>query len=47
MESEDGVTGAVNAFFKHLPSTSPPPVPEEKQSPGLIKRFFDKIHISR
>ncbi|KAJ1693951.1 hypothetical protein LUZ63_010649 [Rhynchospora breviuscula] len=48
MESEEGVTGAVNAFFKHLPPksphpNSPPPVPEE-ESPGFMKRLAYKIH---
>jgi sterol 3beta-glucosyltransferase len=37
MESEDGVTGAVRAFLKHLPSSkadenSPPPTP-----PGFLE----------
>ncbi|KAF3328134.1 hypothetical protein FCM35_KLT06740 [Carex littledalei] len=44
MESEDGVTGAVNAFFKHLPSASPPPDHEE-ESRGIFKRLKDKFHL--
>lgn len=28
MENEDGVTGAVKAFFKHLPFKKPEPEPE-------------------
>lgn len=35
MENEDGVTGAVKAFFKHLPRRIPDPEPEPEPS-----RFF-------
>ncbi|PIA36152.1 hypothetical protein AQUCO_03400218v1 [Aquilegia coerulea] len=46
MESEDGVTGAVKAFFKHLPrkkpSSEPPPLPSGCLEPcfGSVKRCF-------
>lgn len=32
MENEDGVTGAVKAFFKHLPRRRPEPEPEPVSS---------------
>ncbi|GKU89669.1 hypothetical protein SLEP1_g3777 [Rubroshorea leprosula] len=31
MEKEDGVTGAVKAFFKHLPREKPEPKPSTEQ----------------
>ncbi|XP_048430006.1 sterol 3-beta-glucosyltransferase UGT80A2-like [Pyrus x bretschneideri] len=41
MENEDGVTGAVKAFFKHLPSRKPDPEPEAVPSGFLsVSRCF-------
>lgn len=44
MESEDGVTGAVRAFFKHLPRNSPPvPAPQSQSilsALGPVKKCF-------
>ena len=41
MESEDGVNGAVKAFFKHFPKKSetepPPPAP---RSPGPVRKLL-------
>ncbi|XP_061970009.1 sterol 3-beta-glucosyltransferase UGT80A2-like isoform X1 [Populus nigra] len=34
MENEDGATGAVKAFFKHLPLKKPEPEPEPEPSPA-------------
>lgn len=33
MEKEDGVTGAVKAFFKHYPRSKTQPKPERETSP--------------
>lgn len=35
MENEDGVTGAVKAFFKHLPPRTPVQEPERPESSFL------------
>jgi sterol 3beta-glucosyltransferase len=41
MENEDGVTGAVKAFFKHLPCKKPEPEPEPVASSFLsISKCF-------
>ncbi|KAH0433781.1 hypothetical protein IEQ34_026964 [Dendrobium chrysotoxum] len=44
MESEDGVNGAVRAFFKHFPRNSPPvPAPQSPSifsSLGPVKKCF-------
>ncbi|KAL6563784.1 hypothetical protein OROGR_002743 [Orobanche gracilis] len=41
MENEDGVTGAVNAFFKHLPHKKVEPRPEPTQSHFFsVRRCF-------
>lgn len=41
MENEDGVTGAVKAFFKHLPRKNPEPEPEPTPSKLFsIRRCF-------
>ena len=37
MENEDGVTGAVKAFFKHLP---PPPRKPEPEPEPVSSSFF-------
>jgi sterol 3beta-glucosyltransferase len=34
MENEDGATGAVKAFFKHLPLKKPEPEPEPEPAPS-------------
>jgi sterol 3beta-glucosyltransferase len=41
MENEDGVDGAVKAFFKHLPRKKPEPEPEPEPStePSSIFSF--------
>ncbi|XP_059660237.1 sterol 3-beta-glucosyltransferase UGT80A2 isoform X2 [Cornus florida] len=41
MESEDGVTGAVKAFFKHLPQRKPDPEPALAASSNLPQRKPD------
>ncbi|CAK7349248.1 unnamed protein product [Dovyalis caffra] len=40
MENEDGVTGAVRAFFKHLPRRKPEPEPEPEPSPNHQVSFI-------
>ncbi|XP_031405285.1 sterol 3-beta-glucosyltransferase UGT80A2 [Punica granatum] len=41
MENEDGVTGAVRAFFKHLPCRKPEPEPEQVPSSFFsVRRCF-------
>ncbi|KAG6750214.1 hypothetical protein POTOM_047307 [Populus tomentosa] len=39
MENEDGVAGAVKAFFKHLPPKKPEPEPEPSPEPSSIFSF--------
>lgn len=39
MENEDGVAGAVKAFFKHLPRKKPEPEPEPSPEPSSIFSF--------
>lgn len=41
MESEDGVTGAVKAFFKHLPREFPPQT--SSPSSGFIDPFLGPV----
>ncbi|KAK1309343.1 Sterol 3-beta-glucosyltransferase UGT80A2 [Acorus calamus] len=41
MATEDGVTGAVKAFFKHLPPKMPEP--ETPQDPGLLGHCFGPV----
>ena len=41
MESEDGVTVAVKAFFKHLPQELQPQTPPPPS--GLIEHLFDSV----
>ncbi|XP_010264040.1 PREDICTED: sterol 3-beta-glucosyltransferase UGT80A2-like isoform X2 [Nelumbo nucifera] len=42
MESEDGVSGAVRAFFKHLPSKKPEPQPSPVPS-GFFEHCFGSV----
>ncbi|KAJ6851427.1 sterol 3-beta-glucosyltransferase UGT80A2 [Iris pallida] len=44
MESEDGVTGAVKAFFKHLPRCLPADVvPQEASSSGFMNEILSPV----
>ncbi|KAH7838807.1 hypothetical protein Vadar_031434 [Vaccinium darrowii] len=40
MENEDGVSGAVKAFFKHLPRKKPRPEPEPDPVPAPVSKMF-------
>lgn len=40
MENEDGVSGAVKAFFKHLPHKKPRPEPEPDLVPAPVSSHF-------
>lgn len=42
MASEDGVTGAVKAFFRHLPPKLPRPQPSSESS-GILERCFGPV----
>lgn len=42
METEDGVTGAVKAFFKHLPPRNPPTQPSPMPT-GFFERCFGSV----
>lgn len=43
MENEDGVSGAVKAFFKHLPRKKPRPEPEPDPVPAPVSSHFLSI----
>lgn len=43
MENEDGVSGAVKAFFKHLPRKKPRPEPEPDLVPAPVSSHFLSI----
>ncbi|XP_058197852.1 sterol 3-beta-glucosyltransferase UGT80A2-like isoform X2 [Rhododendron vialii] len=43
MQNEDGVSGAVKAFFKHLPHKKPRPEPEPDQVPAPVSSHFFSI----